>query len=489
MDLRDYLRTLRRGWALILGFIVLGVAAGTALTVTTSKVYQATVQVFVATAGLADSQALAQGNNFIQDRVQSYVYIAASPQVTGAVISELHLKLTQQQLANKITAKAPVDRVVVNLSVTDHNPQLATNIANVLARKFDDVVAKTEQTNSNGDPVVKLSVIRPATVPGSPIKPDAVLDVGLGLLLGLVVGAGFVIVRNNLDNTVKGAEDFAEADVPVIGSVPFDKRTDDSPIAFRGDPHSARAEAYRLLRSNLQFMNVDESPRIIAVTSAVSGEGKSTTAMNLAAALAEAGSRVCLVEADLRRPTLAKSLGLVPDIGFTTILTSRAPLEDVLQSAGPNLAVLTSGALPPNPSEVLISVQAAELIGKIAEQFDYTIIDTAPLLPVADGSEVAALADATLVVYRAGKTTREQAARSLLALKKIGEHPIGVILNMVTRRTGRYDDYDKGYYYGYQPRRAHAAESAHPATSAEPSSVERTARAESIDPVPGDTRR
>jgi non-specific protein-tyrosine kinase len=443
----------------------------------------------VATAGIADPQALAQGNNFIQDRVQSYVYIAANPDVTGAVIRDLHLKLTEQQLANKITAKAPLDRVVINLSVTDHNPVLAANIANALAREFDRVVAETEQPIKDGPPVVRLSPIRPATVPSSPIEPDAVLDVGLGLVLGLVVGAAIVIVRNNLDNTVKGAEDFTDAGVPVVGSVPLDKHTQESPIAFRGDPHGARAEAYRLLRTNLQFMNVDAAPRVIAVTSAVSGEGKSTTAMNLAAALAEAGSRVCLVEADLRRPTIAKSLGLVADVGFTTVLINRVPLPDALQSAGPNLAVLTSGALPPNPSEVLVSVHAGELIAKIADQFEYTIIDTAPLLPVADGSEVAALADATLVVYRAGKTTREQAARSLLALQKIGERPIGVILNMVTRRTGRYDDYDKGYYYGYQPRRGHAAESVHVATPAESSSAERTTRAESIDPVPGDTRR
>ena len=185
------------------------------------------------------------------------------------------------------------------------------------------------------------------------------------------------------------------------------------PIAFRGDPHSVRSEAYRQLRTNLQFVNVDHAPRIIAVTSAIPGEGKTTTALNLAAALAEAGHRVCLIEADLRRPTIAKTLGLVADVGFTTVLIGQSTVEAALQNVGRNFAVLTSGPVPPNPSELLISEQARHVIEAVIAQTDYTIIDTAPLLPVTDGAEVAALADATVVVHRAGKTTRDQAGRSV----------------------------------------------------------------------------
>jgi capsular exopolysaccharide synthesis family protein len=236
--------------------------------------------------------------------------------------------------------------------------------------------------------------------------------------------------------------------------IPLDKRTPTAPIALRADPHGNRAEAYRQLRTNLQFVNVDHAPRVIAVTSAVPGEGKSTTALNLAASLAEAGSRVCLIEADLRRPTIAATLGLVPDVGFTTVVIGKAALQDALQNAGRNLAVLVCGPVPPNPTELLSSEHARNLIRTLGDQVDYAIIDTAPLLPVADGAEVAALADATIVVHHAGKTTRDQVARSVQALERIGERPVGAVLNMITRRTGRYD-YGDSYYYTYnaQPGR------------------------------------
>jgi capsular exopolysaccharide synthesis family protein len=344
--------------------------------------------------------------------------------------------------------------------VTDHDPALAAKLANVVGAQFASVVQSTAQTDSHGAAAVKLTVIHPATVPTVPITPNRTLNVGLGIVAGLLVGIVIVVLRDVLDNTVKSPEDFDELGVPVLAMVPFDKRTSKSPIAFRSDPHGVRAEAYRQLRTNLQFVNVDRSPRIIAVTSAVPGEGKTTTAINLAAALAEGGYRVRLIEADLRQPGIAKVLGLVGEAGFTTAIIGKAPIEAVLQNAGRNLEVLTSGPVPPNPSELLISDQSHRIIEQLAEEVDFTIIDTAPLLPVADGAEVATMADATLVVHHAGKSTRDQAARSVEALAKVGKRPAGVILNMVTRARGGYD---YGYYYTYRPERSRKREAEPPA--------------------------
>jgi capsular exopolysaccharide synthesis family protein len=453
VDLGDYVRILRREWALILVCVVLGVAGGIGLTLATTKVYRANVQLFVAAADSSvdgSDTGLAQSNNFVQDRVQSYTSIATSPKVTKRVIDQYNLKLTPQQLADKISSDAPPNKVLINLHVTDGSPRTAARLANEVSRAFIYEVQNTEKTARHVS-VVRLTVIHPATIPSSPVKPNKVLYIGLGFAAGLLLGLAIVIIRDLLDTTVKGAADFDELGVAVLGMIPLDKRTPKSPIAFRADPHGTRAESYRQLRTNLQFVNVDNAPRVIAVTSAVPGEGKSTTALNLAAALAEAGSRVCLIEADLRRPTIAATLGLVPDVGFTTVLIGKITPEDALQNAGRNLAVLVCGPVPPNPSELLSSEHARDLIRKLAAQVDYAIIDTAPLLPVADGAEVAALADATIVVHRAGKTSRDQAARSVQALERIGERPVGAVLNMVTRRTGRYD-YEDNYYYTYHPR-------------------------------------
>ena len=456
MEFQDYLRVLRKGWPLILAVVVVGTAIGVGITLTTTKVYQASAQLFVATSATDNASQLAQGNLFAQAQVQSYTTLATDPRVTGPVVKALKLKITSAQLANKVSADAPQSKVLINLHVTDRNPKTAATLANAMAAQFAKVVQTTSQTDPRGAPVVKLTIDHPATAPTAPIKPSKVTDIGLGFVLGLLLGLGLVILRDILDNTVKGPQDFEELDVPVLGLVPFDKRTAKTPVAFRGDPHSARSEAYRQLRANMQFVNVDNAPRIIAITSALPGEGKTITAINIAAALAEAGYRVCLIEADLRRPTIAKKLGLVADVGFTTALIGKTPVDAVLQNAGRNMAVLTSGPVPPNPSELLLSTQARSIIRHLSETVDFTIIDTAPLLPVADGAEVAALADATLIVHHAGKTTKDQVARSIEALAKVGERPVGVVLNMMSRSRGNYD-YGYGYYYAYRPDRSRSA--------------------------------
>ena len=450
MELRDYVRVLRRGWPLILALTVLGVAAGLGLTLATTKVYRADVQTIVSASSVTSTSDLAQGNSFVQSSVQSYTSIANSPTVTDAVAEQRGVGLTAAELSAKISADAPLNKVLINLHVTDTDPRRAATLANLVAARFVTAVQDIAKTDANGSSVVKITVIHPATVPTDPIKPNKLLYVGLGLAVGLLLGIGLVVLRDALDTTVKAPSDFDDLGVPVLGQVPLDKRTNQVPIAFRGDPHSVRAEAYRQLRTNLQFVNVDDAPRIIAVTSGIPGEGKTTTAMNLAAALAEAGHQVCLIEADLRRPTIAETLGLVAEVGFTSVLIGKASIDDALQPAGRNLVVLTAGPVPPNPSELLMSEQARAVIAAVAERADFTLIDTAPLLPVADGAEIAAFAEATIVVHRAGKTTREQVQRSIAALAKVGEKPVGVVLNMISRGRGRHG-YEYDYYYTYQP--------------------------------------
>ena len=476
LDLRDYLRVLRRGWAIILALVVLGLAGGIGVTLATTKLYRASVQIFVATSTTSNATDLSQGNAFAQERVQSYTSIANSPDVTNAVIKQLGLKLTGEQLADEISADAPLNKVLINIHVTDHDPRRAATLANAVANVFSFVVQRTEQTDANGKPVVKLTVIHPATVPKTPVEPNQLLNIGLGLVLGILVGVGVVILRDVLDNTVKQPSDFEELGVAVLGMVPFDKRAAKTPIAFRSDPHSARSEAYRQLRTNLQFVDVDNPPKLISVTSAVPGEGKTMTALNLAAAMAEAGARVCLVEADLRRPSLANALGLIGDVGFTTVLIGKARVESVLQNAGRNLAVLTSGAVPPNPSELLLTAHARDIIRELAEQVDFVVVDTPPLLPVTDAATIATIVDATLVVHRAGKTGKEQAARCVEALEKVGKRPVGAILNMITRNGGG-STYEYGYYYTYEP--ANGSEQPTPTEA-------RHARLEDNPPITGD---
>jgi capsular exopolysaccharide synthesis family protein len=451
VDLRDYLKLLRRSWLLALVTVLTCVSAGVAYTVTATKIYEATAQIFVATSSAGDASQLAQGNTFTQARVQSYTSIATSPAVTTPVIKTLALHLTADQLISKINSDAPLNKVVINIHLTDRSPEQAALLANAVATQFSAVVEQMERTSAAARSPVKLTVTKPAAAPTAPVKPNRTLNIALSGLVGMVLALGLIALRAALENDFTNPADLEAAlGVPVLGVIAKDKGLDSDKIAFRNEPHSRQAEAFRHVRTNLQFIEVDTPPRVIAICSSLPKEGKTLTALNLAASLAEAGHRVCLVEADLRRPTVAGILGLVGEVGFTSVLAGGVSLREAMQNAGQNLAVLPSGPVPPNPGELLSSARARDVIDQVAELADYVLIDTAPLLPVADGAEVAAIAQATMLVVRSGKTTRDEVSRAVASLSRVDVTPVGAILNMAPAKLVA----SEYYYYagGYGPR-------------------------------------
>jgi non-specific protein-tyrosine kinase len=364
------------------------------------------------------------------------------PAVTSVVIRELKLKMSQAALASEISADAPSGELLINVHVLDRSPTAAARICNFVAQTFAGNVAALERSSSGTDPV-QLTVTRPATTPGRSLYPRKPLDITVGALTGLLIGFLLVALRALLDRTVRSVSELKQiVDWPLLGAIPHDKKANAQPLAFRADSHGPRAEGYRQLRTNLQFIRVDSPPRIIAVTSASPDEGKSLTTINLAAALAEAGRRVCVIEADLRRPTIARTLGLVGDVGLTSVLTGNASLRDVMQNAGRNLVVMASGPIPPNPSAILLSKQFKSLVAAIADQVDFVVLDTAPLLAVADGAEIASIAEAILLVVRSGKTRRDQILRAVETLQAVSERPVGTVLNRVRVVAKKKDSYN-----------------------------------------------
>jgi capsular exopolysaccharide synthesis family protein len=276
------------------------------------------------------------------------------------------------------------------------------------------------------------------------VSPKRLLDLVLGMLGGLLLAAGAVALREALDTTVKTGDALGELTaLPVLGSIPYDRTSARQRIAMDGAGGSVRAEAFRKLRANLQFAQIDERPRVMVVTSPVPGEGKSTTAVNLALSLTDTGMRVCLVDADLRRPAVAGTFGLVQDAGLTTVLIGQARVEDVMQQAGGRLAVLTSGAVPPNPTELLASERMGELLRELAGSYDVVVVDSAPLLPVADTIGLAPLVDGVLLVVRASHTGRDQIRSAADSLNRTGVRVLGTVFSMVAAFKG------KGYGYGY----------------------------------------
>jgi receptor protein-tyrosine kinase len=280
-----------------------------------------------------------------------------------------------------------------------------------------------------------------------PVVPKKARNLAIGILLGGMLGLGLALLRDQLDNTVKTQDSLEEiTGTGAVGYIPFDKNLGAEPaISFESD-NSATAEAFRKLRTNLQFLTVDHPPRVLVVTSSSPSEGKSTTSINIALALAEAERTVVLVDGDLRRPRLAKYLDVLGSVGVSTVLSGGAALDEVLQQTKfPRLSVLAAGPTPPNPSELLGSLAAEKMLSELRSRFDYVVIDSAPLLAVTDGAILAAKSDGALVVVKAGKTRQDQLKHAIGMLNDVGATLLGAVLTMMpTRGSGAYS---YNYYY------------------------------------------
>lgn len=459
MDLFGYLDVLRRRWVSVTIVALVTVAVAAASTLTMATEYTAKTRLFFSVDTSASGSDLVQGSNFAEKQMTSYAEVATSPKVLDEVVSKLDLGISAAALARKITATVPPETVILEISAVDGDPTRAATIANSVGDRLAVVAAELSPQRSNG-PAVKATTLAPALVPGSPSAPNALRNLALGLALGLVLGVGVALLRHLLDTRVRSEQDIRSVtDCPVLGAIGYDDKVPDHPLILRDEPLGAAAEAIRRLRTNLQFTDVDDRPRSIVITSSVPGEGKSTTSMNLAVALADAGSRVILVDADLRRPSVASSLGLEGRVGLTTVLIGRAELDDVVQHwEETSLDVLPSGRIPPNPSELLGSGAMEKLLDELTARYDVVLLDSPPLLPVADAAVLSKLVGGVVVIAGANRVHRPQLQETMNALATASANVHGVVLNRMSRQeTGAYT-----YYSGYAPTEAPSADDQSP---------------------------
>lgn len=454
MELRDLLTMVRTHWVAIVVLAILGGLAAAAISLTAEPSYRAQTTVLVSVGTGSSITDLNQGSSYAERQVQTYAEVARAPIVLEGVVDELDLPMTAGGLRSSVSATVQATTALIDITVTRPSAEQAAAIANAVAEGLAAAVADLSPAQATGGPSVVVSPISPAVAPDRPFAPDVPQNVMLGIALGLVLGLSWATLRTTLETKVRDESDLRRVTpAPLLGTVSMDPAAARKTPVVVAAPLSVRAEDYRQLRTNLQFVDAAHRPRSIVVTSSRGGEGKSVTTTNLALTLAESGVSVCLVDGDLRRPSVAAYLGLEGAVGLTTVLIGQAELDDVLQDGGhPRLAVLTSGQIPPNPSEMLASEAMQELLTELTERYDVVLVDSAPLLPVTDAAVLSKSTDGVLLVVGSGIATRDQVAASLSKLETIGSRLLGVVLNRTSRTlAGRR-------VYGYHP---HAVELSH----------------------------
>jgi len=489
LALRDYLQIVRRRKSIIFACVLLLAVPTLVFSLLQTPLYAGRAEMLLKA---RNSESLFDPSRVVPRdpvrEIQNEIRILSSEPVRTAVREELGS-------APPVSATPMGQTDIIQVTATDKDPQRAALLANTYASAYidyrrkqsvDDVLAASQQvqtkisdlqaeidraTGPQKDSLVaaqnlfkqKLDqlqvdgalkqggaqLVTPAVASGKPVAPKPARSGFIATALGLFLGLGVAFVREFLDDSVKSKEDLERAapGLNVLGLVPVvtEWRSKDEPFLVSvAEPKSPAAEAYRTLRTSLQFLALEQPMRTLQITSANAGEGKTTTLANMAVAMARSGLSVVLVCCDLRRPRIHQFFGLSNEIGFTSVLLGKVPLSGALQEVSdqPRLQLLASGPLPPNPSELLSSKRTVEVLTSLQTEADLVLIDCPPVLPITDALVLSGRVDATLLVCVAGATARKEAARAVELLRQVDAPLVGAVLNGVTE--------EGTYGYGYQ---------------------------------------
>jgi polysaccharide biosynthesis transport protein len=512
MELREYIRPLRKWWWLILASTVIAVISSFLATRQQPPIYRTHATVMI---GSTIENPNPNGTELWlqQQLANTYADIIQRDNVREATMAALGLEWLPEY-----SVRVVANTQLIEIAVTDEDPARAQAVANELANQMVKISpgnpasgdtqrqqfidqqltdletqiqgTKTEITrrqtelgnlfsarqiadaqaqinglqnklttlqanyaallsNTQRGALNTITVIEPAAFPYWPVGPNRSATILLAAAIGLLLAAGAGYVLDYLDDTLKNPDDVERSvGMVTLGAVPRMERTSDSELVMLSSGQSAGKEAFRVLRTNLQFAEVDHPIKVLMVTSPAPSEGKSHTASNLAAAMAQAGRKVILVDTDLHKPRLHRVFGIRNNVGITTALLEERPdIGPLLQeSPVPGLWLLTSGPLPPNPAELLGSARMRDLLSEMLAHADMVVLDSPPTVALADAAILSTQVDGVLLVVEAGKTRRDIAKRAAEALRRVNARLVGVVLNRMPTRNDGYYYY---YYYSY----------------------------------------
>lgn len=476
MTILEFFRTTRANlWLLIIG-IIIGAAVGFGYASLQPKVYAASSSGYV-TVGESGTVDVLSGSTAAKERARSYAAIVSSEAVAQKIKQNTpELSLTTGQIRSSLTATAGDNAALITVSAQASSPKNAQLLANSALQATADYIKEIEQNPGNAQALVNGDSNAAATPPASSntvrviplnnasvnpplVSPNYQQNTLIGAVIGLVVVYTAIFLRRALDQRIRTRDDATKATgASILGVLPVSEDLNEENIVNGDTDDHIAQESIRQLRTNLRFVNVDTPPRSFIVTSAVPGEGKSTVSLSLARSLADAGSPVILIDADLRRPTVAKKLKLDAKVGLTQVLAGQVEIANAVHQLGDsNLFVLPAGRIPPNPSELLGSDKMRQLIKELSEEF-IVVVDVPPLLPVTDASLLSHSVDGVILVGSIGRSHREQMTEASSILKKVNANLFGLVLNRAPRKGLGNSYYGFGYastyvgyatYYGY----------------------------------------
>ncbi|HUR23072.1 MAG TPA: polysaccharide biosynthesis tyrosine autokinase [Acidimicrobiales bacterium] len=506
MELRDYIAVLRRRkWLIVLATMLAGMAA-LGLAVIQKPVYQATVRLLLEPTRTVFESSSSQGTLDVQTEIQRLQSVpvqdavrdkvGSAPPVSGIQVGTTRvMRLTTEASTPRRAAEfanAYAD-AYINYRVTQAVDQLEKAAVPVQAKldalekeilPLQEAIAaapagpqreaksaelgprisallsvqttfKSTLDKLQVDAALKsggVQLVSPAAAPREPVRPTPARNAILGLSVGLMFGIAVAFLFEHLDDSIKSKDDLEStvANVTFLGVIPAVtswRNRAEPRLVSKEEPSSPAAEAYRSLRTSIQFIGMDRKLQILQITSPNASEGKTTTLANLAVALTQAGKTVAVLSCDLRRPRIHEYFGVPNAVGFTSVLLGETPLAEALQRVPgiPRLLLLASGRLPPNPSELLSSRRTTQVFDALRSQFDVVLVDSPPVLPVTDAAVLSPQVDGTIVVAMAGQTNTKSLARAMEVLGNVEATIVGAVLNGASSDSG----YGYGYGYGY----------------------------------------
>lgn len=420
--------------AIIAFVIVFGFAC--AYLIVTKPTYTATTKTFATysdVTGTSESYStLGSAASYINTQVKSYPTLVKTEAVLKPVIEQLRLDTSVNSLSGAITATNPDNTAFIDITVNSGNAQESANIANAVASSFQNVVQTSLYADAKQSPIT-ITVVQAAMIPSKPSSPNVALTLIIAFILGIIVAIVAALLKNLFTRKIQDDSELTTyINAPTLGRIPEDEAVNSNASVIISEPGSSVAEDYRRICTNLSFIAPisGTNSRLVVVSAVGANEGKTTTAVNVATALAETGSAVLLIDADLRNPWVAKKLDIDGSAGLAHVLSGQASVKDVVQRFWKaNLHIMPAGPKPPNAAQLLNSPIMSELINNALHQYDYVIIDTAPLVVANDGALFAKQGGGLVMVSRRGVTLKKQLSETAAELANLNVDVTGFVFN------------------------------------------------------------